>query len=475
MNIINNLSGKSDSQIKVSRFTRMLWWIAGADNIILIKCRTDYQRFASIGMTILLTAMAAVGSGTWAAWYFDAGYYSLLFGFFWGVLILSIDRSLVVTLQKKPREEGEKRYKINGRQFLTFLIRFILAGLIAFIISIPFELKFFEDKIVEQRDRDNTELKESKHGSLDFEYGITTDSIAASQAQTKSKEAKENADNPANNPEYIRIKTEISNQNLETKEKRKNEVKAEAARLNKQIKYYPENHENPSLQGKPIENDDFRRYKEYTKKNSYYQTAITEYNEALAAVRTLTTKLDNERERYKNEQNDEAKRMKILQDSIDKVRTRNESTLREEMKKYKEDVLKEGSKSFIRDFTALENAAKKDNSLSLLLWLFRLMLFVIELLPTVVKMVTPMGNYDRRVYQEEHELEEYLKSENYKTGLQKNFERKITHKKDIQELKYKMEKDCAEQQTKIAQEAILAVTKELAERWKNKSIKNDEI
>ena len=109
MNVIDNLTGKSDSQVKVSWFTRMLWWIAGANNEILIKCRTDYQKFACVGMTILVTAMAAVGSGAWAAWYFDAGYYSLLFGFFWGILILSIDRSLVVTLQKKPQKEGEKQ------------------------------------------------------------------------------------------------------------------------------------------------------------------------------------------------------------------------------------------------------------------------------------------------------------------------------------------------------------------------------
>ena len=47
------------------------------------------------------------------------------------------------------------------------------------------------------------------------------------------------------------------------------------------------------------------------------------------------------------------------------------------------------------------------------LWLIRLLFFIIELLPTVVKIVMPIGPYERMVYAEEKDVENYLSSPDY--------------------------------------------------------------
>lgn len=47
------------------------------------------------------------------------------------------------------------------------------------------------------------------------------------------------------------------------------------------------------------------------------------------------------------------------------------------------------------------------------LWLIRLLFFIIELLPTVVKIVMPIGAYDRMIYAEEKDMKKYLESSTY--------------------------------------------------------------
>ena len=86
-------------------FQKSMWWVAGANPEILKKCPTDYSKFASIGIMITVTALVAVFSGTFAAWYFMSDsegsgslFAAFLFGLGWAGLIFSIDRCLVITL-----------------------------------------------------------------------------------------------------------------------------------------------------------------------------------------------------------------------------------------------------------------------------------------------------------------------------------------------------------------------------------------
>jgi hypothetical protein len=81
-------------------------------------------------------------------------------------------------------------------------------------------------------------------------------------------------------------------------------------------------------------------------------------------------------------------------------------------------------KSFIRDFIALENAAYAqlttkgkvpvttyvNESLLFFLWLIRLLFFTLEILPTVAKIATPLGAYDRAIYAYEQDMKAALEA-----------------------------------------------------------------
>ena len=74
---------------------------------------------------------------------------------------------------------------------------------------------------------------------------------------------------------------------------------------------------------------------------------------------------------------------------------------------------------FIQNYRILEYAVwKRDVNGDLptelfFLWMIRLLFFIIEILPTVVKIVTPIGSYDRMVYAEEQQMMTYLESDEY--------------------------------------------------------------
>lgn len=128
-------------------FQKSMWWVAGANPEILKKCPTDYSKFASIGIMITVTALVAIFSGTFAAWYFMSDsegsgslFAAFLFGLGWAGLIFSIDRCLVITLKKDPALKHQ-------RWLVPFLSRLALAILIALMVSIPLELYIFRDYI----------------------------------------------------------------------------------------------------------------------------------------------------------------------------------------------------------------------------------------------------------------------------------------------------------------------------------------
>ena len=62
-----------------------------------------------------------------------------------------------------------------------------------------------------------------------------------------------------------------------------------------------------------------------------------------------------------------------------------------------------GKKSFLWEYVALENAAAdpKNAKLWVFLWLIRAIFLLFELLPTIVKLATPLGEYDRQVHAHE--------------------------------------------------------------------------
>lgn len=145
-------NGWSD-HMKPNLLRNFCWFCSGGNTDILRQCpRSEHIKYAGIGATVFFTGFLAAISGAYAFFtVFQSVPFALLFGLLWGLIIFNLDRFIVSTLKK----EGSLR-----RQMLMALPRFLLAILLALVISKPLELRIFESEVVEILDRQRTEKLE---------------------------------------------------------------------------------------------------------------------------------------------------------------------------------------------------------------------------------------------------------------------------------------------------------------------------
>lgn len=134
-------------------YNEFLWWCAGANKKVLRQCPTEYAKYAGMGGTIFSTAcMAALSGGYAISYVFDSTLVAILFGLFWGfVIIFNLDRLIVNTMYS----DGE--VTISWKEFKSGLPRILLAIFLGIVISTPLEMKIFEDRINSQLVKDNIE------------------------------------------------------------------------------------------------------------------------------------------------------------------------------------------------------------------------------------------------------------------------------------------------------------------------------
>lgn len=434
---------KKQYQDKKTSYTKtqyFFWLFSGAEINILKECPTDYNRQAGIGFTIFMTTLFAMFAGGYAGWYFSKSVIiSLVFAVIWGLLIFSIDRTLVVTLKKDPNKEKQNF-------LLQFGGRAVLAGLIAFIISIPLELLIFRDKIEEQKliDKENTVLE--YRTLMGDSKGINQDKQLGDLASSSAVKARENAQNCSSDPEY-------------------NNLERERLELESTYNSAKKRRDNVLYKYKQLLNNDHQQAYSY-KISSTYRNAISNFN----SVENKYQKIVFARNKRCNEYVAEQNKIAIEQEGNAAELTKNilDKSKQADVMAYKLDSLQQ--ESFIRDYIALENAAKRtydikenriidgiekevvvtkyaNDGMLFFLWLVRILFFTIEILPTLAKIATPAGAYDRAIKKREDDyaLELEVRTEDY---LKKQKElRDIIHQNQIKLLKQKGEKELELQNT----------------------------
>lgn len=444
-------------------FQRLLWNIAGAEIPVLEKCRTDHKRFGAIGATIAMTSFIAFLSGTSAAWYFTQKgsdtsgnlYWAMAFGLVWSTLIFCIDRSLVITLKKNPDRKSKYWWAV------PLASRSALAMIIAFMVSIPLELVVFEDFISEQE----YFWTENRSNSLSQN----------SRANRAGLEAQQHIDEGSSSLK----KLEGQRSTLESERNTiLNEISVQRNMLN-----------HPTTQAYKVA---FNKYKAASnpanginpQKNHYYkimQAEILKWNEPIKEkISELEELLKLKDEEIAQKTNDiNATQKQIL---IDQTRRTEFEKQRDSLIDEHDKTMQEGN-HFIQNFEILEYAVgrqdiactncngkgKKDGNSCYrcqgsgkiksdlptewyFLWLIRLLFFIIELLPTVVKIVMPLGAYDRMIYAEEKDMESYLSSPDYLDRI------RTMHDLEIK---------AHEEQLKAQSEAELAIRQQLMDKLKD--------
>ena len=123
----------------LSWFYRVFCWCSGARLYLLEKCPSDLNKYLGIGAVIFMTGVMASLSGGYAIFTIFRSYpIAIAFGLLWGVLIFFLDFFLVSSLKKQDQIKLELPFAMP---------RFVLALLIAVVISKPIELKLFQREI----------------------------------------------------------------------------------------------------------------------------------------------------------------------------------------------------------------------------------------------------------------------------------------------------------------------------------------
>ena len=466
----------SNTTREVSYFTRFLWFVAGADIEMLSLCPLDYKKYEAIGMTILMTSLVGFAAGSSAAWYFtEDALWTLVFGMFWSLLIFSIDRSLVVTLKKDPYK---KSYYV-----LPLVFRGFLAILVAGIMSIPLELLVFNGFI--QNDIENYKsdlLKQQHQDSFDAQQAAEYDSKSKSLDQLLKSESNKKDDIITSindkRSERQREVNMLNHPNTTTY----NNAQASANGLQRQLN---------ELYSLP--NSDYRRNRiPGLRSQISHQRSVmaSERNAWNSKVNARISELDNEIAQLSDA-------LRVAKENIartDKEKQRVDSTsvsyqARAEESLNKTDERFRNGNNFTLYYAVLAHAIYKTHKVThermgtdgktytyeteefvnkdfmFLLWFIRAMFFVIELLPSIVKVVSKAGQYELRVYHQEEELKKYLHSQEYQDYCYKMLHGDNQLEMDLQAQRHDAEKKVQHDIIQAIINAEESVAKDSIDNW----------
>lgn len=461
------------------KIQKILWRIAGVEINILEKCRTDYVKYSAIGATILMTAFIAFIAGTSAAWFFTKNEnepsgcigWSMLFGVVWATLIFCIDRSLVITLKKDPSLKKQKFW-------VPLFSRSILAIIVAFMVSIPLELVIFEDFIAEQK----FFFDELLANDLSNKTLAHNEEVSVSKNIEFSAQSINRLDELANSlSEEILVLTQkrdklvakINHPETGTFNKARNKVNE----LSTSIKDVQTHYNNSTNQSDKDRYSELARLyqNEIKKQNQIIQNELSSWNipikkeinrlEKIVSQKEVES-MDN-KEKYKKE-SERLINNRNIQDSLSAEKGKIVSRFKTKSRQ---------GNHFIQNFRILEYAVWKRDAKGNLptewyfLWMVRLLFFIIEILPTVVKMATPIGSYDRMVYAEEQNLLSYLNSSSYVDGIRNMHQLELQIYEEQLKLRQETELELKKRILKKMEKAQMAVADAAIVKWKEDEMK----
>lgn len=156
---------------------------SGTTPQLLKRCPTETSKYTSIGASVLFTAFfASTAAGYALSTIAENIWIVIVFSLLWGVMIFNLDRFIVSSMRKSSLLRSD---------FMIAMPRFIMAIIIALVVSKPLELKIFEKEINRKLDEKRTTeaLRAKKLIALSFSEKDEIDKkILALKNEVKEKE-----------------------------------------------------------------------------------------------------------------------------------------------------------------------------------------------------------------------------------------------------------------------------------------------
>ena len=367
--------------MRYSKLQYFFWLISGSEISILEHCENDYNRHANIGLMILITSLFAAFTSFVAGYTFspDNLFAVSLFSLAWALLIFAIDRSMVNSIKRDP--------KLSVQPFWPYFIpRLILAFILAFFMSIPLDHIVFHERIQKQmiENNDSDWKKKKKEYNEGYNTAGTETDITRFEKEKDAIDKELKSDCPLSN--YLDAKSNFDDL-------------------------------------KPKVNTAEKNYKDKrTKAGNYYSTLQINTNTRRPKVDKTMSFLWRDRDNAKKEFDKLSKSLKEFKDSANAIDLKWRAE-KEIAKAKKTEILTQTQDKLIADKKAIDTvttAYKKEIEnmkgfdtqfatlfllpnwgVQILKWLIFLALFVIEILPTYLKLKTPIGQYDKKMQEKE--------------------------------------------------------------------------
>lgn len=327
-----------------------LWWCAGVNKKILRQCPADYSRYAGSGGTILFTALMAMLSGGYAMYFvFHSTNKAIAFGIFWGLLIFNLDRYIYNSMYSDglPTKFWDK--------VRPGLPRIILAIFIGVVISTPLEMKIFEERIdsqvvIERNKRINEAKKLGEEGNKGDQEEIQTILNNLNQIAQEKKE-------------------------LDTK---KNEIEEKLEEANKELLLEVEGKALSGKKGRGPIYEEKEAFRDSTQKrlDRWNDEHRIDYNR----INTTQTLLNNQ-----------------LGNLQSRVNSSNEKIINEAEEANEKD-------GFCARYEAFAIIKSENHSLNVVSIIIMMLFIVIEIVPTIFKMMMTSGEYDDKLREEIHRV-----------------------------------------------------------------------
>ena len=363
---------------RCGQVNELLWNCAGVNKKVLRQCPSDYAKYAGIGGTILFTAMMAALSGGYALnFVFDNTYIAVAFGIFWGLLIFNLDRFIVNSMY------SDGKHTISWGELKSGLPRIIMAVFLGIVISTPLELKIFYKEIDAQMQVDMKAQTE--------EY-VKEDKILLDSLRTQR-------DRLSEAPVYAYYVGSLGSTDLELQHKvtaltnlRKSEgeLNNRISNLTYQIRNLDASHNHSdSIKAKQL------RIQRIPLQNQLNSTR-SQIHELDVTVRTLSTDYKNLMEKAEAQREKDIttldNRILSLENKINSSETSYSGRLKENFG---------GLRAQMKAFAELR---KEDPSTDIAAWFIMLLFVIIEIAPTLFKMMLQDGDYENLLNAEKHKI-----------------------------------------------------------------------